>query len=45
MLGLQKLKKYNFNPKDYPDYRHTTTHDDAGILNNYTKFTTYEFTI
>ncbi len=44
MLGLQKLRKYDFNPKDYPDYQHTTAHEENGVLDNYSKFITYEFT-
>lgn len=45
MLGLPKPKKYNFNPQDYPQFQHTMTHEDAGCLDNYNKFTTYEFTL
>ena len=45
ILCLPKPKKYNFNLKDYPDYEHTMSHQDASILDNYNKFTTYEFTL
>jgi hypothetical protein len=35
--------KYKFNPKDYPEYEHTMTHQDESGIDDYSKFATYEF--
>lgn len=44
-LGITRPIKYKFNPKDYPEYVHTMTHQDDSAIENYSKFATYEFKI
>lgn len=44
-LGVNSLKKYTFNPKDYVEYDHTMTHQEESGIDDYSKFTTYEFKI
>lgn len=44
-LGISKPVKYKFNPKDYPEYEHTMTHQEENGIADYSKFVTYEFRI
>ncbi len=39
------LNLKQFNPKDYPEYEHTMTHQEESGIDDYSKFTTYEFRI
>lgn len=42
-LRISQPTKYKFNPKDYPEYEHTMTHQDESGIDDYSKFATYEF--
>ena len=42
-LRISLPTKYKFNPKDYPEYEHTMTHQDESGIDDYSKFATYEF--
>lgn len=44
-LGIARPAKYKFDPKDYPEYEHTMTHQDQSGIDDYSKFATYEFRI
>ncbi len=44
-LGLVQPVKYNFDPKDYPQYVHSNTNQDGSALEEYKKFATWEFVI
>ena len=44
-LGISQPTKYKFNPKDYPEYEHTMTHQEESGIEDYSKFATYEFRI
>jgi 25S rRNA (uracil2634-N3)-methyltransferase len=44
-LGIRQLTKYKFNPKDYPEYEHTMTHQEESAIDDYSNFVTYEFHI
>lgn len=44
-LGISHPVKYTFDPKDYPEYEHTMTHQDESGIDDYSKFATYEFGI
>ena len=44
-LGISQPTKYKFNPKDYPEYEHTMTHQEENGIDDYSKFITYEFRI
>ncbi len=44
-LGIGQPTKYKFDPKDYPEYEHTMTHQEESGIDKYNKFTTYEFRI
>lgn len=35
--------KYAFNPNDYPEYQHTNTHEEESAIEDYKKFSTWEF--
>ncbi len=37
--------KHKFDPRDYPEYEHTMTHQDESGIENYNKFATWEFRI
>ena len=42
-LGIRKPIKYSFDPKDYPEYHHTKTHQDESGIEHYEHFATYVF--
>lgn len=42
-LKISLPTKYKFDPKDYPEYEHTMTHQDESGIDDYSKFATYEF--
>jgi 25S rRNA (uracil2634-N3)-methyltransferase len=42
-LRISLPTKYKFDPKDYPEYEHTMTHQDESGIDDYSKFATYEF--
>jgi hypothetical protein len=42
-LGISHPVKYTFDPKDYPEYELTMTHQDESGIDDYSKFATYEF--
>jgi hypothetical protein len=42
-LGLELPVKYNFDPKDYPQYIHINTNKDGSAIEDYEKFATWEF--
>jgi hypothetical protein len=42
-LRISQPTKYKFDPKDYPEYEHTMTHQDNSAIDDYSKFATYEF--
>jgi hypothetical protein len=42
-LAMQKPVKYKFDPRDYPEYTHTMTHQDESAIDEYGKFATWEF--
>jgi hypothetical protein len=42
-LRISKPIKYKFDPKDYPEYIHTMTHQDESAIEAYSKFATWEF--
>jgi len=42
-LRISKPIKYKFDPRDYPEYIHTMTHQDESAIENYSKFATWEF--
>lgn len=44
-LRISPPTQYKFNPKDYPEYEHTMTHQDESGIDDYSKFVTYEFRI
>lgn len=44
-LIISQPVKYKFNPKDYPEYEHTMTHQDDSAIDDYSKFATYKFRI
>lgn len=44
-LGISLPTKYKFDPKDYPEYEHTITHQDESGIYDYSKFATYEFRV
>jgi len=44
-LGISQPVKYKFDPKDYPEYEHTMTHQEESGIDDYSKFATYEFRI
>ncbi len=44
-LGIGPPIKYAFDPKDYPEYEHTMTHQEESGIDHYSKFATYEFHI
>ena len=44
-LRISLPKKYKFDPKDYPEYEHTMTHQDESGIDYYSKFATYEFRV
>lgn len=44
-LRISQPTKYKFNPKDYPEYEHTMTHQEESGIDDYSKFATYEFRI
>lgn len=44
-LGISKPVNYKFDPKDYPEYEHTMTHQEENGIDDYSKFATYEFKI
>ncbi len=44
-LGIPKPIKYKFDPKDYPGYEHTMTHQDESGIEDYSAFATVEFRI
>ncbi len=43
VLGFNKPVKYKFDPKAYPNYEHTMTHQEGSAIDQYTKFATWEF--
>lgn len=44
-LRINLPTKYKFDPKDYPEYEHTMTHQEESGIDDYSKFATYEFRI
>jgi hypothetical protein len=44
-LRISQPTQYKFNPKDYPEYEHTMTHQNESGIDDYSKFATYEFRI
>jgi hypothetical protein len=42
-LNMSTLNKYKFDPKDYPGYVHSMTNQDESAIEDYSKFTTWEF--
>jgi 25S rRNA (uracil2634-N3)-methyltransferase len=42
-LSLQNPTKYEFDPKDYPEYTHTMTHKEGSAIDSYHTFATWEF--
>ncbi|WP_375326577.1 hypothetical protein [Candidatus Tisiphia endosymbiont of Nemotelus uliginosus] len=44
-LNIPKPTKYKFDPRDYPEYEHTMTHQGESGIENYNKFATWEFRI
>jgi hypothetical protein len=42
-LGIKIPIKYTFDPEDYPEYEHTMTNKDESGIDDYYKFSTYEF--
>jgi hypothetical protein len=44
-LGIKSPIKYKFDPKDYPEYEHTMTHQEENGIDDYSKFTSWEFRI
>ena len=44
-LRISQPTKYKFNPKDYPEYEHTMTHQEENGIDDYSKFINYEFRI
>lgn len=44
-LKIQNPNKYKFDPKDYPEYEHTMTHQEESGIDGYCKFATWEFRI
>jgi hypothetical protein len=40
---LPKPTKYKFDPEDYPEYEHIMTHQDESRIEDYSKFSTWEF--
>ncbi len=43
VLGFKKPAKYKFNPRAYPSYQHTMTHQEGNAIDQYIKFATWEF--
>ena len=44
-LGLKYVQKYLFNPKDFPSYQHTMTHQEGSALENHNQFATIVFSL
>lgn len=44
-LRINQPVRYKFDPKDYPEYEHTMTHQEESGIDDYSKFATYEFKI
>lgn len=44
-LRISQPVKYKFDPRDYPGYEHTMTHQEESGIDDYSKFATYEFRI
>ena len=42
-LRISMPTKYKFDPRDYPEYENTMTHQDESGIDDYYKFATYEF--
>lgn len=42
-LGIRLSAQYRFDPKDYPEYEHTMTHQEESGIAHYSQFITYEF--
>ena len=42
-FGFKKPIKYKFDPEAYPNYQHTITHQGGSVIDQYTKFATWEF--
>lgn len=43
LIGFKPPNKYRFNPDDFLYYEHTMTYQEGSALDNYDKFTTWEF--
>ena len=41
-LNINSFIKYQFNPDDYPEYRHSMTHQEDSGIEDYSKFATWE---
>lgn len=41
--GFGPPEVYPFDPKDFPGYTHTMTHEDESALDNHDKFATWVF--
>lgn len=44
-LRIEQPVKYKFDPKDYPEYEHTMTHQEENGIDDYSRFATWEFII